>query len=622
MTGKFFSNQYLRTSAIRAIVVAVVLILLFCMAFYPDTANAVCPEGFVESVENNDLDWYMDALEIEWVNDRVQSILQDSINYDFSELESNPVVIAIIDTGINYDHEIFQGKYDENGKPIQTNDIGEYDVFLRDVDGEIISKNMINLTNDAKDDSVDYHGTHVAGIVATFIHKLNLEKYIKIMPIKASYRSGKDSKFSVSVLKEAVEFALERGADIINLSLADTGVSASSSKKSDYDFITQEMASRAIFVSASGNNGRSSSSTVYYPAGSEYVIGVMNYTTDNEKLALSTKSNFGSKYDLCLPGASIYSADGSSVDKYKELSGTSMATPIASFACALKTLQNRANSKKYNLQSLSSQEIAKTVKESYSQTIKKAGFELKVFDFKKLLAPNSALQISADKDKIYISANTTDTAIFTAFSEGQSDLSSVSWIVKNEQGEVVDTGNGKTFVFEPKTFGCSYEITATLENDGEVLSATTIIDVVYMQDPCIEDEDIKLDIKDNNQSDNLDVAKDGSVTISSGQSLSFAIADYNSHASDADIIWYVNGEYVSSGEVFECLFQTVGEYNVQAKINGVYTSKTKVVVESGVVPDNNKSLNIIIVCCSVLGGVVVLSFVLAFIFARVKRKAR
>lgn len=613
----------------RAIVIAGVLVLLFCAIFYPSTASAICPENYVESVENQGYDYYMDMLDMDWVSTSVQGWFEQKDVYDFSALEDDPIVIAIIDTGINFEHEIFQGKYDENGAPVDCDGVGEYDVFLRDSQGNIISANTFAETSSADDDSTDYHGTHVAGIAATLIHKLNLEKYIKILPIKASYLDNKKaSMFDVVDLKNAVNFALENGADVINMSLSDSGVSPKGT--SNYDFVTAEMASKAIFVAAAGNGKntflgtfpQSSNTLVYYPAGSKNVIGVMNCTIEDGKYKLSSKSNYGSKYDICFPGVKIYSADGSTDDEYKSLSGTSMASPIASFACALKTLQNRAMCKKNNVQPQNPQEIAKFVVNSYTETISKDKFELKVFDFKKLLLQKSDLQIYADKDKVYISESSADSVTFTALSEGYPDLANVSWTVKNESGEIVDSGNGQTFVFEPIAFGCSYYITATLEMVGETLSATTSVVVVFMQDSCIEMDDIKLDIIDDDSAlGDISVNKDGSVIIFSGQRLNFSLADfdYDQMSPGTDILWYVNGDYVSSGEQFENIFLTVGEYTIKAKINGTFTSEIKIVVQSKPSIENPQGIALKIVC-GVLCGCIVLGFILTLLLCYAKSR--
>lgn len=51
-------------------------------------------------------------------------------------------MIAVIDTGINFSHEVFTGKYDENGVKTDAQGIGKYDVLYRDKDGHVISKTL------------------------------------------------------------------------------------------------------------------------------------------------------------------------------------------------------------------------------------------------------------------------------------------------------------------------------------------------------------------------------------------------------------------------------------------------------------------------------------------------
>lgn len=619
MSKNTFKMQYARTSAMRAIVVAVVLVLLFCLIFSPDTANAVCPEGYVTDVEVEDLDWYMSALDIDYVADFVQRMLDSNDSYDFSDLEKNPIVIAVIDTGINFEHEIFEGKYDENGIAVDGVDIGEYDVFLRDSYGNIISKNAYDTSDTADDDAYDKHGTHVSGIVATLIHKLNLEKYIKIMPIKASYRKGKSSVFPEAVLKSAVDFALENGADVINMSLADTGISPN--KASGYDFVTKQMADKAIFLSASGNEGKPSSYRVSYPAGSKYVIGVMNYTMENDVCKLSEKSNYGSRYDICFPGASIYSADGNTNSEYKALSGTSMATPMASFACALKMLQNRALCQKNNVLPKTPQEIASIVLNSYTQTIKKGVFELKVFDFKKLLGSSVDLQISSDKNEIILSKQGDNTSVFTAYLDDETTLPTISWTVKNSQGIIVDNGEGNSYEFAQSVVD-TYTVTASCQIGGETMMASMNIKVKYLEHSAEEILSFRPKITEDVTDENISI-DDGNVKVPQGKHLSFEIDnyDYENVSPTTDVLWYVNGIFVRSGNVFEYDFQEVGEYNVQAKINGIFTSSTKIVVEeSQCVVEQDSPTNVLAICCLVLGGVIVLAFVLTLTLASIKRK--
>ena len=141
---------------------------------------------------------------------------------------------------------------------------------------------------------------------------------------------------------------------------------------SSADFkISSSYTDGAVCVAAAGNGEKdilgvrtvySSDKKPFYPAASDGVVGVVNYTksSDGSKVVSQT-SNYGSKYELCAPGEDYYSADGSSVakDGYKSLSGTSMATPVVSFGAALAIVQDRARSCAGGEELLSPKQIAK-----------------------------------------------------------------------------------------------------------------------------------------------------------------------------------------------------------------------------------------------------------------------
>ncbi|MEG2688670.1 MAG: S8/S53 family peptidase, partial [Clostridia bacterium] len=309
--------------------------LLFLLAFsatfisFPlenEISYAVVPKSYKINVKDNNLDWQhsADYLNLENAKKIVKSWADDKA-YDFYGFKEKPIVVAVIDTGIRFDHEIFAGKYDKDGKPINSDvSVGSYDVLFRQ-NREIVCKNTATDTTDLNvcskiedlaDDNSQQHGTHVAGIIATLIHEFDLEKYIKIMPIKASNKEG---TFYPTDFNNAVKFAVSKGADVVNMSLGD-------SKNPSFS-IADNLVDKSVFVAAAGNNGSNSSSSAFYPAATPNVIGVMNYQKDLP-LSLNQKSNYGDKYDICAPGTCIYNANGLSKINYKPMSGTSMASPM------------------------------------------------------------------------------------------------------------------------------------------------------------------------------------------------------------------------------------------------------------------------------------------------------
>lgn len=198
--------------------------------------------------------------------------------------------VAIVDTGIDYDHPDLQERF-----------TGVSGVSF--------------ISNDPYDDNG--HGTHVAGIVAG--KKTGVAPETKLYAVKVLDEEGSGSE--IDVLK-GVEWAIEQGVDVINLSL---GSEASSGAE---QALISEAAKRGIAVcAAAGNDG----SPIYnYPGSCDGAIGVA--AIDREKNRASF-SNYNDCVDLSAPGVAVYSTwPGGG---YETLSGTSMATPCVSGAAAL-----------------------------------------------------------------------------------------------------------------------------------------------------------------------------------------------------------------------------------------------------------------------------------------------
>ncbi|MEG2541249.1 MAG: hypothetical protein RSB59_05735, partial [Clostridia bacterium] len=97
--------------------------LLFLLAFSATFINfpleneityAVVPENYKIGVKDNNNNWQdsADYLKLEKAKEIVK-LWADDKAYDFSGFKDKPIVVAVIDTGIKFDHEIFAGKYDK-----------------------------------------------------------------------------------------------------------------------------------------------------------------------------------------------------------------------------------------------------------------------------------------------------------------------------------------------------------------------------------------------------------------------------------------------------------------------------------------------------------------------------
>jgi len=167
------------------------------------------------------------------------------------------------------------------------------------------------------------HGTHCAGLAAAIgdngIGVSGVDGSAKIIPVKVLNAQG--SGYTSDIIK-GVTWAADNGADIISMSLG-----GGAFQQSFQDAINYAWGKNKIIVAAAGNNG---SSSLTYPAAYNNVLAVAA-TDSNDGLAYF--SNYGKWVDIAAPGVSVYSTYKNS--GYTNMSGTSMATPVAVSVLAL-----------------------------------------------------------------------------------------------------------------------------------------------------------------------------------------------------------------------------------------------------------------------------------------------
>lgn len=310
----------MKKQAVKNLTIFIVLLALIagafsCGFFTNDVAYAaVLPDA----VSNQ---WF-DGKDYNNFNDTLQAInkIKDGLSpAEEADFKNNPVLVAVIDTGINASHELFDGVLCDEGL--------WYNAIEKKRGRDYINDNCNN-------GNLIGHGTHVAGIVAQEIKKYGLEDYIKILPVKAG---NSDGEFFTNPVVAAINYvgnlATQGKTIVINMSLT----SYSWGKNSDVNVEVQSAVREGVIVcAAAGNNGYNSSSTgksLGSPACLENVIGVMNYM---EGLIPAPKSNYGAAYDIAAPGQKIISAAKSDeTEPYCTKDGTSMATPFVSFAAAV-----------------------------------------------------------------------------------------------------------------------------------------------------------------------------------------------------------------------------------------------------------------------------------------------
>lgn len=628
-----------KTSAGRFAIAALVLCLIFTPVFLgaPDIADALLPAGYVEDVINENADWWTadEYLGIAQLKTTVNSWKGNSA-YDFEYLKKNPIIIAVIDSGVSIEHELFSGKYDAYGKPdgsaVDASGVGLYDVLLRDKSGNAILKNTVTgqgyAENDITDDENRKHGTHVTGIVATLIHSLELEPYIKILPIKASYHyktllEGEKDSFKGSDVKSAVDFAIEKGADVINLSLSSDSSGFAGINSSDTH-------TKAVLVAAAGNDG---DNVKRYPAALPNVIGVMNYThTEDGKIVLSNTSNYGNCYDLCASGTGIYSADGDIKQKdfeYKSLSGTSMATPIVSFGAALLAARYKALAGEGGNE-INSVELAELVRNAYTQVVTENDRGVKVgtynvFDINRLVGfatCDARIEIS-DLNLINQKLGSVKPISFKLNVVPTSEYGngSVDWFAGDEK-----IGSGFEISYTPKSEFGETIVRAVWKHlsaeYGEIEQTADIrISVDYM--PVTSDSVSKLELIASTDGKIVDSTRAFNV----GTEYRFEMDGFKNMSADSakNCLWFVNGEFRHTGSNFDFTPSKDGRYVIKVRLNGFESMETVITVSSPK-PDKEhvRELEIYtaVFCCMIGASAFVMAMVIIARRKKIDRRER
>jgi subtilisin family serine protease len=234
---------------------------------------------------------------------------------------SRNVVIAMIDTGVDYTHPDLVGNIWKNQRETPGNRVDDdRNGYIDDIRGW----DFRNRDADPFDDNG--HGTHCAGILGASgnngIGGSGVMQRVSLLPLKFLNAEGWGNKADEV---KAILYARAAGATIICCSIGSTSYSATERSAIEE--------TNALFVCAAGNTGSNNDVTPVYPASysSGNIIAVA--ATDNRD-RLADFSSFGKNtVDLGAPGLDIYStlSDG----QYGCMSGTSMATAMVAGAAGL-----------------------------------------------------------------------------------------------------------------------------------------------------------------------------------------------------------------------------------------------------------------------------------------------
>lgn len=239
------------------------------------------------------------------------------LDYSGNNITGKGVVVAIIDSGVDYTHPDLGGCIGDGCKVV-----GGYDF----------------VDNDDDPMDVDGHGTHVAGIVAANGGVVGVAPDASILAVRVLDHEGAGVNIQVV---EGIEYAVDPdgdpstddSADVINLSLGGPG-DAGDIVASAVDAAT---AAGVVVVAAAGNGGEYLEIEGLSPSSAKSAITVGSVELDGTLSGFSSKgpllnSNYG-KPEIAAPGGNIYSL--ALAKSYVHKSGTSMAAPHVSGAAAL-----------------------------------------------------------------------------------------------------------------------------------------------------------------------------------------------------------------------------------------------------------------------------------------------
>ncbi|MGC8454142.1 MAG: S8 family peptidase [Cylindrospermopsis raciborskii] len=237
------------------------------------------------------------------------------------------IIVAVLDTGVDYNHQDLNDNIWFNPKEIVGNGIDDDgNGYIDDIRGWNFQSNNNNVLDD------NGHGTHVSGTIAgenNAIGVTGIAYNSRIMPVKVLDEKGSGSYTSII---QGIRYATDNGARIINMSLG--GGSGSDGLKSALEYAASK---NVIVVMAAGNDGNSIPS---YPARYAYNSGLAVGAVDINNKTTNFSNRSGSqeiKY-VTAPGEDIYSTVPN--NKYANYTGTSMATPHVAGAIALMLSAN------------------------------------------------------------------------------------------------------------------------------------------------------------------------------------------------------------------------------------------------------------------------------------------
>jgi cell wall-associated protease len=273
------------------------------------------------------------------------------IDINFSEdniKTGKQTIVAIIDTGVDILHPELAGRIWENPKCVANpNRVDCHGI-------NVLDRNN-NLTDEAG------HGTFVAGLIAARRDNDGVDGLtagnVKIMPIKAVEKSFNgffyNGKLTSELLADAVVYAADNGAHVINMSLGYPKILITPRVKKAFKYALDK---NIVLVAAAGNNNKA---RPVFPCNFSGVLCVGGHDSQGNRVE---SSNYGHKVDVYAPGEKIVSLSPLNVESkllrvkgFDIKTGTSYAAPyVAALAANIISQEDNISNKEVVSKILSS----------------------------------------------------------------------------------------------------------------------------------------------------------------------------------------------------------------------------------------------------------------------------
>ena len=238
------------------------------------------------------------------------------------------VVVAVIDSGVNFSDPALAAIRWQNTRETAGNEIDDDgNGYVDDVNGwDFVSEGYAQLFDDTAapdNDPADTlgHGTAVAQIMRAVVGSA-LADLIRLMPLRVAYGLNGSGTVNPAALAEAIYYAADNGAHIVNISLG-----GAQRYEVVATAIQYALGKGAVVVAAAGNSGSAS----LFPANLPGVLAVGALDRSGVVLASSAR---GQGVDIFASGVDMLSPSGAIILPF-QASGTSFAAPVVSAALAM-----------------------------------------------------------------------------------------------------------------------------------------------------------------------------------------------------------------------------------------------------------------------------------------------